>query len=132
MAYKHKADQNAAARKWYRQNRRQHMAAAAISTQRMIQRYRDLKATYSCIECGETDPDCLTFHHRDRTQKLFNISTGVAQTRVGIKRLLSEIQKCDCLCANCHMKLEAKIRRGQIPMVREQKTTCFLPLFDIQ
>ena len=54
-----------------------------------------------CIRCGEKHIACLDFHHRDPTEKdleVANLSTSRA-------RLLTEIAKCDVLCANCHRKL---------------------------
>ena len=61
----------------------------------------EYKLSHPCVQCGEKDPLCLVFHHRDskkyeipRLQKL-----GISKT------LKSEIEKCDILCANCHQKL---------------------------
>ena len=55
-----------------------------------------------CVRCGEADPACLDFHHRDPTQKLGHIGEF---RKFGMERLLTEIAKCDVLCANCHRKL---------------------------
>ena len=54
-----------------------------------------------CQICGESDPACLDFHHRDPTTKEGHIGEF---RRFGMKRLLAEIAKCDVLCANCHRK----------------------------
>ena len=55
-----------------------------------------------CIKCGEKDPACLDFHHRNgKADKLGHI--GVIR-RLGIDRLYAELVKCDVLCANCHRK----------------------------
>ncbi len=63
-----------------------------------------LKASSGCVRCGESDPYCLQFHHRDRKTKERTISRLYSGTW-GMPRILSEIAKCDVICANCHLKL---------------------------
>ena len=60
----------------------------------------------SCIICGESEPVCLDFHHKNPSEKEFTI--GKHQTR-SKERLLKEIEKCVCLCSNCHRKVHAGI-----------------------
>ena len=55
-----------------------------------------------CHNCGEKDPCCLDFHHRDPEMKSFNVGSTC---NVSQKALESEIEKCDIVCANCHRKL---------------------------
>lgn len=55
-----------------------------------------------CIVCGEKESCCLDFHHIH--DKEFVIAAG---PEVSIKRLLTELEKCIVLCANCHRKLHA-------------------------
>ena len=61
-----------------------------------------------CIKCGEKDPACLDFHHRDPTTKEGHIGEF---RKFGMKRLLAEIEKCDVLCANCHRKFHRDERQ---------------------
>lgn len=64
-----------------------------------------------CIRCGEKDPACLDFHHRDGgTTKDGDIAT---LRRFGWARLRAEIAKCDVLCANCHRKHHRDERQKQ-------------------
>jgi hypothetical protein len=64
-----------------------------------------------CIRCGEKDPSCLDFHHRNgKIDKLGHI--GVFR-KFGTQRLLNEIAKCDVLCANCHRKYHRDERQRQ-------------------
>jgi hypothetical protein len=58
----------------------------------------------ACIECGETHPACLDFHHRDPAAKEGTVARLVAKN-VKLERVKAEIEKCDVLCANCHRKL---------------------------
>jgi hypothetical protein len=65
-----------------------------------------------CVRCGIEDPDVLEFHHKDPSQKLAHL--GAASTRSwGVERVRAEVAKCDVLCANCHRKLEANLRRAR-------------------
>lgn len=57
----------------------------------------------SCAVCGEADHRCLLFHHRDAATKRFQISLNCWSRSQD--EVLSEIAKCDVLCANCHQKL---------------------------
>lgn len=65
---------------------------------------KTLKIGLSCIRCGEDDPVCLDFHHREPDEKEFSISLA-SQQGWGRARVLAEIAKCDVLCANCHRKV---------------------------
>lgn len=69
------------------------------------QAYRDLKAG-KCTDCGVSYPPyVMDFDHREPVKKSFNITTG-ASMRMGIARLLREIEKCDLVCSNCHRERE--------------------------
>jgi len=61
------------------------------------------KMMYKCERCGEDDIGCLTFHHKDAKTKIADVSRLVGQGRTK-QRILAEIQKCICLCQNCHAK----------------------------
>jgi hypothetical protein len=60
-----------------------------------------IKAYRGC-KCGVKDPRCLQFDHRDPNSKLKGISTLVGGGW-SLKRVLEEVEKCDVICANCHM-----------------------------
>ena len=57
--------------------------------------------------CGEADPCCLVFHHRDPTKKDKGIAHMSTMSR---ERILAELDKCDVLCSNCHLKLHERLR----------------------
>lgn len=75
---------------------------------------RRIKIVLGCSRCAEHDPDCLDFHHADKSTKIFGVgNTAAYQWKVGpIERLLEEIRKCFILCSNCHRKEEAAYRRS--------------------
>jgi len=64
--------------------------------------YKDCK----CQECGyDKCESALTFHHRNKNEKEFNIGSlslrieSISDLNNNIK---NELDKCDILCANCH------------------------------
>jgi hypothetical protein len=57
------------------------------------------------IDCGESDPVVLDFDHRDRRAKFANVSDMLTYS---IKRVISEIAKCDVRCANDHRRRTKK------------------------
>ncbi len=66
----------------------------------------DYKKTNGCCCCGETEPECLHFHHRDPQYKAGDVGSLIGRGRTVV---LFEIAKCDLLCANCHAKVHAGI-----------------------
>jgi len=63
------------------------------------------KQSHPCVNCGESDPVCLDFHHRDPKTKRFGIGRGGCARSIFL--LKEEIAKCLVLCANCHRKHHA-------------------------
>ncbi len=59
-----------------------------------------------CISCGESDPVVIDFHHLNENKKEHGISKLV-QSSGSISKIKSEIDKCVCLCSNCHRKVHA-------------------------
>lgn len=67
--------------------------------------YRTKKRQYiqnkkrPCEKCGESRLYLIQFHHRNPAEKSFEISQCLDK---GIKKIDEEINKCVCLCPNCH------------------------------
>ena len=60
----------------------------------------EIKLSTGCMDCGYADhPAALEFDHRDPTTKRFDISKNPGRSWNDI---LTEIEKCDVRCANCH------------------------------
>jgi hypothetical protein len=54
-----------------------------------------------CMDCGGSFPPiCMDFDHRDPAEKKFTI--GQHSAIVNLNDLMTEIDKCDIVCANCH------------------------------
>jgi hypothetical protein len=65
-----------------------------------------------CLRCNEIDHDALCAHHRVPKDKEFSVSR-LWKIGLSVKRVLRELEKCDCLCLNCHAKLHGRLRREQ-------------------
>lgn len=59
-----------------------------------------------CENCGyNKNSAALVFHHKNPKDKSFEINIGVNKS-YSKQRLLTEIDKCQLLCTNCHMEIE--------------------------
>lgn len=80
---------------------------AQLRRVRLRKEFRDNMLAYlqksRCEICGEHDIRVLEFDHLNPLTKSFNISQAVKLGR-NWDDVLSEIQKCRVLCANCHKK----------------------------
>lgn len=85
----------------YKGNTPSRVAAVLANQKKKRDIIQAIKVERGCADCGYNEhPVALDFDHRPGEVKLLKISTDVA--RVGIARLLAEIEKCDVVCANCH------------------------------
>ena len=63
--------------------------------------------THPCVECGESNPVVLEFHHLSGKDKAI---AELTHAGVSIAKIQEELAKCQVLCANCHRKLTASER----------------------
>ena len=108
---------NAYAREWYHNNggsakyRGEHRKEWEVTRRKRNADFvLEYKAEHPCA-CGEMRPWCLQFHHRDPSNKHFNISSS---SLYALDKIIAEIAKCDILCANCHFDLHHLERAGEI------------------
>lgn len=92
------------------QDQRWHYRDPDWNTERTLRRrarlrswLNDRKAAVGCSRCGESDPACLDFYHRNPDEKDGSI-TDLVTDGYGRDRLEAECVKCDVLCANCHRR----------------------------
>ena len=56
-----------------------------------------------CFDCGGVfDPICMDYHHIDPSTKHKGGIPQMIKSGYGIERIQGEIDKCVCLCSNCH------------------------------
>lgn len=89
--------------RWYYRNRQRKNRSKVYQRYELRARAAQNKSHAGCRECGESDPACLDFHHREDEDKERNISKMISYY-ASWDRIEAEIQKCDVLCANCHRK----------------------------
>jgi hypothetical protein len=93
------------------QDQRWHYRNREHNTQRTLDRRDRLRAAVYeykrdhcvCHRCGEGDPACLEFHHRDPDEKVRTVSELITYGN-SLETVCEEIEKCDVLCANCHRR----------------------------
>jgi len=95
-------DPKAYAQAYYERNKDKVRNNLRKYRQRNRQFVRDAKQGQTCINCGFNDPRALVYHHRDPTQKDKDV-WHMMQHGYGLQRIKREIDKCDLLCANCHL-----------------------------
>ena len=69
------------------------------------ERRRALRDSYKqpCVVCGESEKCCIDFHHPDETLKEGQV--GLMTGHASHKNFIAEIEKCVCICSNCHRKV---------------------------
>ena len=86
---------------YYWRNRRYEIRRVKARQALTIALLRDLRKR-PCADCGEVLlPHQMDFDHRNPEDKLFRLTEGRAML-MSRDRLLSEVSKCDVVCANCH------------------------------
>jgi hypothetical protein len=77
----------------------------------------NIKKDSGCMVCGENDPRCLDFHHKDYKTKKFTIGNSKGRD---LLQTMKEVEKCIVLCSNCHRKLEQKESDTGIQWINKQ------------
>lgn len=72
-----------------------------------------IKIECGCSHCGyDKNALGLQFHHLDKNNKSFTISGNI--THKPLMDLLKETEKCDVLCANCHIIEEHRLNENSL------------------
>jgi len=103
MTYRDKEARKAYHKRWYQQHKDEVIARRKKRQLEIRNRFLRYKSTLSCMDCGISHPAVLQFHHRNKDDKSFNISDVIRRAN-SFKQITSEIEKCDVVCVNCHMK----------------------------
>lgn len=114
-----KEKQKASVKKWRLNNPEKYKAAkkkdAAKNQAKRIKKHYVARAAYvnsikqqsGCRDCKITNPVVLQFHHRDPQNKEAAVATMLM---CSLDRLQREIDKCDVICANCHIIEHERLR----------------------
>lgn len=98
--WKNIEDKRAYQNAWNRANRDKANATKKKYHQKIADFILEAKKD-GCSRCGEKDPVCLAFHHRDPSMKVAEVSK---LRQLSLPLVIAEIEKCDVLCFNCHAK----------------------------
>ena len=93
--------------KYYYNNKQSHYLRNRKTIKQLKSFVDDFKSKTGCLLCEESDSCCLDFHHLNPSTKIKEVSLMVREGSK--KRILNEIEKCVCLCANCHRKVHAGV-----------------------
>jgi 5-methylcytosine-specific restriction endonuclease McrA len=86
---------------YYRRNREREIARVQVRQDATRDLLRRLRAR-PCADCGrDFKAHQMDFDHLDPRSKSFRLTSGRAML-APLPRLLSEVDKCEVLCANCH------------------------------
>jgi hypothetical protein len=104
---------------YYWRNREREIQRVSTRQAATLALLRDLRKG-PCAECGMIfEPHQMDFDHRNEADKLFRVTESRAML-MPRARLLTEIDKCDVVCANCHrlrtraahVEITARLRHG--------------------
>lgn len=87
---------------------------ASLNRANAVKWFDEFRKKLSCIKCGEDRWWVLDFHHRDPSTKEGNIAK--LKYKLGRKKMMEEVNKCDVLCSNCHRDLhyQEKINKNNL------------------
>lgn len=98
-------------RAYYARDRKSQIERAKDWQARAYDEVQELLAQFrakGCVLCGEKHPACLEAHHRIPSEKEHRLwewrHRGLAPEKVR-----AELEKCVCICSNCHRKLHYRI-----------------------
>ena len=94
-------------RKLYRLNPQAKKEQVEQLRQKISDEINKIKTATGCQYCSESESACLDFHHPDPTKKDGAVAHFVSAK--SLKKALAEIEKCICVCSNCHRKIHAGI-----------------------
>ena len=66
---------------WYQRHKERLLEKRRQHNEELRQWLRRYKSKLRCIDCGESHPACIQFHHRDREEKSFGIGGIVGSER---------------------------------------------------
>ena len=107
-------------REWYRRNKDKRLKLNKEYKTRQVEKFKILKESLVCYDCGDDRAPVLDFHHLDPTTKEISVSKA-AYRGWSVGRLQQEIEKCVVLCANCH-----RMRHYNAPLAQSGQSRCLV------
>ena len=98
---------NAYAKKHYISNKTSYIKRSKKNSAKYAKRNAKIINAFKyngCSLCNEKEICCLHAHHLNPNEKEYNIARMQFHS---VKTLMIELNKCMCVCANCHLKIHA-------------------------
>ena len=90
-------------RDYYHRNKETEKAKIKKRKQEWKKWWKEYKKLLKCNRCPENDWRTLDFHHKNRKTKFLEVSVMVHRG-FSKKNILTEIDKCEVICSNCHRR----------------------------
>lgn len=103
MPYKNREKQLESQRKNYFENKERYKNSLRTRIERNKQFVNEYKKDKKCSRCPENRSICLHFHHIKRQTANDKGVSILVRNGSSIDRIVKEIEKCELLCANCHL-----------------------------
>lgn len=90
--------------KYYEKDKELYKSRAVANNKRYIARNKAFICAardVPCADCGERHPYYVMDFHHVRGKKVMNVSR-MAIRPTSLKKLKTEIEKCEVICSNCH------------------------------
>jgi hypothetical protein len=100
--------------KWYAKNRarlREYARTRYLMMHRDRIDFIEWLKTGPCLDCDMSFPTCCMDFDHCVGEKLFNISHAV-RSKFSNEEIMTELAKCELVCANCHRIRTANRKRG--------------------
>ena len=99
MPYKNPEDQRKCSQRHYAKNKERIKQQKQAKRVKVRQRTQELMTP--CVDCGAFDLRFMDWHHLDSSVKTKEVSWMIRDFAPW-EAIKAEIEKCICLCANCH------------------------------
>jgi hypothetical protein len=100
MPAKDKERRNAINRASYTRNKEHRQKKGRESKALAKEKWKAFKSTLSCVQCGQSHPATLDFHHIERHPS--NRKVNKLLTNKAYLQAMEETKRCMVLCSNCH------------------------------
>lgn len=99
---KHREERNEQSKQWRKSN------PDKLAAQYKRRKEFLISLKKPCVKCGESRPAVIEFHHIDPATKEFNLAYVVSNGSKPKEVIYAELEKCVCLCANCHAEFHER------------------------
>lgn len=88
-------------KEYYRKNAEKRSQIVRARQKKILEEIQEYKLKIGCARCGyNKSARALSFHHTSK-DKEHNVSK-MCSSGFKIERIMEEVEKCECLCMNCH------------------------------